>query len=112
MEAGKNDQLVYFESPVDTNVEGENIQTFSDVSGTSPRTPDYAVVKTQRGSEAFDAARTESIETIRLMVRYRTDVVTSWRVEWEGQKYNITAVDRSGRRAGELWMTAELVGAT
>jgi len=112
MQAGKQDQLVYFESPTPTNTEGEAGTTWVDASGNSPRTPDYALVITERGNEAFEAARLNSVRSIRCMVRYRADVETEWRVEWEGDKYNITAVDRSNRRAGELWITAELLGAT
>lgn len=112
MKTGELDQLVYFESPVESNNEGSASTSWVDASGESPRAPDYAKVITERGAEAFEAARTQSIRNIRCMVRYRSDVKTNWRVEWEGDKYNITAVDPSNRRAGELWFTAELIGAT
>ena len=112
MKTGELDQLVYFEYPSNSNNEGESITTWLDASGNSPRTPDYAMIISQRGNEAFEAARTRSQEQIRGKVRYRSDVKTTWRVEWEGQTYNINAVDRSKRRDGELWFTAELIEAT
>lgn len=107
MKSGEQDQLVYFEYPTDTNVEGENITTWTDASGDSPPSPDYAYIISAKGSEAFTAARTQSNRIIRGRVRYRSDIKTPWRVKWNDEYYYIIEVDRSARRNGELWFTAE-----
>lgn len=70
-----------------------------------------ARVISQRGTEAFEAARNNAREVIRVLMRYRTDITTKHRLVWASQNYNITAVDRSKRQAGELWVTAEAQGA-
>ena len=111
MQSGEQDQIVFFESPTTVNVDGEAITTFTDASGNSPATPDFAMVISQKGNEAFESARTNATRFIRLRVRYRTDVKNTWRIKWNDEFYNITELDRSQRRKGELWMTAELVGA-
>lgn len=107
MQAGALDQLIYFESQSNANVGGEVITTWVDASGDSPPTPDNAQIISQKGNEAFTAARTQSNRFIRGLVRYRTDVQTTWRVLWDGEYYNITDIDRSQRRDGALWFTAE-----
>ena len=111
MAAGELDQQVFFESPLETNVDGEITTTWQDESGVSPPENDWAHVISQRGSESFEAARTNASAIIRAQVHYREDVKVTWRVLWEGEYYNITNVDRAQRRDGYLWLTAEVVGA-
>ncbi len=67
----------------------------------------WAEVITLRGREAFEAARVQAHETIRVRVRYRDDVGNTNRVVWMGQSYNIVHTDRSEKRDGLLWFTAE-----
>lgn len=105
MRIGKMDQLIVLQSLVETNDEGSLTQAWATQATV------YAHVKTQSGAEAFEAARVNARETIRVMLRYRTDVTVKWRLQWSGQNYDITAVDRSARRAGELWVTAQVQGA-
>lgn len=112
MRTGSIDQLVYFESPNETNSSGENTITWSDVSGTSPATPDYAMIFSAKGNEALESAKTNSREVLRVKLRYRSDVLTSWRMKWFDQYYEIKHVDRSLHRKGELWLTVELLGAS
>ncbi len=107
MNAGDLDQLIYFEYPSNANVGGELITTWVDASGESPPAPDHADIISQKGNEAFTAARTQSNSLIRGVVRYRSDIKTDWRVKWDGKYYNITDIDRSQRRDGVLWFTAE-----
>lgn len=71
----------------------------------------WAHVISQRGSEALESARVNAKETLRIMMRYRADVTNKWRITWNGQSYNIINTDRSQHRAGELWVTAQVVGA-
>ena len=111
MQAGKRDQPIFFKVPTQTNNAGSLVTTYVDASGDSPPSPDWAFITMPRGREAFEAARTNVRETIRLCVVYRADVLNTWRLEWMGQLYNIIHADRSKRRENELWITAEAVGA-
>ena len=104
MRAGKLDQRIILQSLTETSEQGSLIPTYTTEDTV------WAEVITERGTEAFQAARINARATIRVRIRYREDVTTKWRIDWEGQKYNITAVDRSMRRKGELWFTAECVG--
>src|SRR5690606_31428090 len=98
MQIGKLDQQVTLMKPSSAkNDFGEVIETFIS-AGT-----EWAEVISQRGSEAFEAARTNARETIRVKIRWRADVETTWKVEWQGQSYNIKPIDRSQRREGVLW---------
>ena len=110
MQAGERDQPVYLEQPTTTNVGGESTTTWTDASGNSPPTPDWAKIISQRGTEAFEAARKNAQETIRLCVNYRDDVTTTWRIKWNNQYYYVWAVDRSEKHDGNLWLTAEIRG--
>lgn len=101
MQTGELDQQVEFFSPSYENEGGELIQNWAS-QGLS-----WAKVKSQRGNEAFEAARTNARDVLRVKVRFRADVETDWQLQYGGQRYNITAVDRTQRRAGELWLTAE-----
>lgn len=64
----------------------------------------WAQVTGQRGEESFIAARTESRRIIKVLLRFRDDLTTAWRLTWNGEVYDITDVDRSKERAGELWL--------
>ncbi len=66
-----------------------------------------ARVVTAKGREAFQRAATQSARTIRVLLRFRDDVTTDWRITWDGDDYAVTHVDTSGRRQGELWIEAE-----
>lgn len=112
MPAGDLDQQIFFQSPSETNDGGELKNTWVNVGGDSPLVPDWAKVISQKGSETFESVRTNAKETIRVKCRYRSDVKTTWRMKWNDQFYNILYVDRSQRREGYLWFTAELVGAS
>ena len=102
MRSGDLDQVIELQSLTETNVNGELVKTYVMVEIV------HAKVISQRGSESFEAARMNARETIRLQLRYRDDVQTSWRLIWQGQSYNIIYVDHSSRRNGGLWITAEL----
>lgn len=111
MESGRRDEPIYFERPTNTNTDGVARVTWSDMSGNSPPTPDWAYITTQRGNEAFEAARNNVTEIIRLCVGYRDDVESTCRMKWNDQYYYFIHVDRSKRRNSELWLTAKLAGA-
>lgn len=70
-----------------------------------------ADVIAQRGDESFEAARTEATRLIKVLMRFRDDVTTTWRLQWRGEAYDIVDVDRAERRKGELWLMGRLRGA-
>lgn len=111
MKSGKRDQPIYFEAPTVVNVGGVVTKTWADAGGNSPPQADFAYITSQRGTEAFEAARTNATETIRICCDYRTDVQSTWRFKWLDQYYEMVHVDRSKQREGELWITARLAGA-
>lgn len=108
MQVGKLDQRVTFETLVETDDSGSLVQTWA---GTSPPDTVFAEVLSQRGGESFEAARVNARETVRVRVRYRSDITTNHRLVWRSQNYSIKYVDHSARRDGYLWLTAELNGA-
>lgn len=105
MRSGELDQLITLQTLLETNDEGDLTREWATVDSV------YAKVKSERGQEAFESARVNARETIRVLIRYRSDVTTKWRLEWLEQYYGVTVVDRSGHRQDELWITAQLVGA-
>lgn len=112
MTAGVLDQQIFFQSPVETDYHGELQTTWVPADDDSPGpSVEWANVITQRGSEAFESARVNAVEAIRVKIRFRDDITTQWRFRWEDQFYYVTAVDRSQRRAGWLWLTGQVQGA-
>lgn len=105
MQIGKLDQWVTLSSPLVTNSLGSVSETYSDVATVRAR------IISEKGTEAFESARVNAREKIRVQMRYRSDVTNKWRLTWLGQYYNVIVTDRSLKRDGEIWLTAELVGA-
>jgi SPP1 family predicted phage head-tail adaptor len=105
MQTGKLDQKIGLIAVTETNVGGEATATQAAAVDV------WGYVISQKGSEAFESARTNARDNIRVCVRYRDDVTDKWRVSWNGYTYNITNVDRANRRDGELWLMCQLVGA-
>lgn len=102
---GKLDQRIELQRMTESNVSGELVRVYTPVETV------WGHVLSQRGGESFEAARVNARETIRIQLRYRADVDQTWRLSWAGQLYNVVYVDRTQRRDGELWLTAEVVGA-
>jgi SPP1 family predicted phage head-tail adaptor len=105
LQIGKLDQWVTLSSPLVTNSLGSVSETYSDVATVRAR------IISEKGTEAFESARVNAREKIRVQMRYRSDVTNKWRLAWLGQYYNVIVTDRSLKRDGEIWLTAELVGA-
>lgn len=105
MRIGKLDQQIIFAALVEANVEGSLIQSWPI---DSPPDMVWAEVISQRGGESFEAAKISARETIRIRVRYRDDITNKYRLNWLGQTYSIIYVDRSQRRDGDLWLTAQI----
>lgn len=53
---------------------------------------------TLRSAEAVQAAQISDDVLVELHIRYRADVRTTWRLEWDGQAYDITSVEPFGAR--------------
>lgn len=105
MQIGKLDQWVTIAQPSVTNSFGSVTESYSTVATVRAR------VISEKGTEAFESARVNAREKIRVQMRYRSDITNKWRLTWMGQNYNILVTDRSLKRGGEIWVTAELVGA-
>lgn len=105
MIVGKLDQVIQLLSLSENNSQGDLEQSYEDEGNV------FAQVISQKGREAFEAKRTNSRSLIRVGMHYRTDVNNTWRLVWESNTYNIVDTDRSDRRDGLLWVTAEAVGA-
>ncbi len=113
MGAGQLDEIIYLQKATTTSPDGAVTKTWDDVDdpGTSPRTPEWAEVISEKGTDSFEAARRNAEQTIRVKIRYRDDVSTEWRLEWESEFYYVSYVDQSSRRAGYTWITAKSSGA-
>jgi SPP1 family predicted phage head-tail adaptor len=106
VQIGKLDDRVTLQSESNTtNDFGEVIKSYVDVETV------WADVISRKGDESFQAASMRSERVIKIKIRYRTDVVTKWRIKWNDEFYNIIDVDRSLRRKGELWLMCENVEA-
>lgn len=106
MQSGKLDQRVELQELDETNTGGALSQEYTPVATVAAR------VVFQRGDDTFEAAKVNAQAVIRVLIRYRSDVTTKWRISWQGQAYKIAAVDPSKRRDGELWLTAVVIEAT
>lgn len=107
MQTGKLDQRVTLYSRTVENESGEVVESYTLVATV------WASVKPKsfKNAEIFEGAQAEAKESILILVRWRDDVTTEWRMVWRDQTYNITQVDRSQRRKGELYLTADLENA-
>lgn len=105
MKTGNLDKIIDLQSPLVTNNAGEKTTTWHAEGQV------WAHILSQKGSEAFEAARTTARQVLRVCIRYRHDVKMDWRFLWADQAYEITEIDRTGARRGELWLTGRLVGA-
>lgn len=108
MQVGKMDERVTFAALIETNTSGSLLRAYA---VDSPPDTVFAEVISQRGNESFEAARQNARETIRVRVRYREDITTSHRLTWQGRNYDVKYLDKSSRRDGYLWLTAEVNGA-
>lgn len=103
MQTGKLKERVLLQSLSVTNNSGEVVKTYADVKEV------WAEVISQKGAEAFQAAQNNSSETIKVRLRYRDDIRTTWRLSWLDNIYQIKAIDRTAKQDGFLWVIAECV---
>lgn len=104
MQTGNLDQQIILQQPTITNDGGEVVQSWANIATV------FAYITSPRGNEAFQASRVNAAETLRIKIRFRADVATNWRLSWGGVFYYVQAVDRTQRRDGYLWLTAQAKG--
>jgi len=93
MQSGKMDQRVTLQSrSVATDAMGQATITWVDVATV------WAQRINQRSAEAFQAAQMGDDYVVELHIRYRDDVITSWRLEWAGVGYDIVSATPYGGR--------------
>jgi len=93
MQAGKMDQRVVLQSrTVTTDAMGQDAITWVAAATV------WAQRINQRSAEAFQAAQMGDDDVVELHIRHRTDVLTTWRLEWGGVGYDITSVSDFGGR--------------
>ncbi len=105
MQIGKLDERITLQELTEVNEYGSLTQDYSTVATVWGR------VVSRKGTEAFEAGRVNAEEQIRVQIRYRSDVNVKWRVQIDGQDYNIVYLDRSARREGYMWLHCECLGA-
>jgi SPP1 family predicted phage head-tail adaptor len=101
---GKLDERIILQSLSETNNRGSLSQAWATVATV------WAYIIQPKGNEAFESARLNASETIRVKMRWRDDVTVKWRLQWRGQNYSITHVDRSEYKQGWLWLMASAKG--
>jgi SPP1 family predicted phage head-tail adaptor len=62
----------------------------------------WARVRPVSGREFFAAAQVQQEQTVKVLVRYRTDVLPTWRLVWQGRAHDITGVLPIGREWTEI----------
>ena len=86
MKSGSLRHLVSLQSP--STVEdkySQNVETFSEYASV------YAAIVPLRGGEFFNAQQVNSEITVKIIIRYRSDVKNTHRVVHEGVTYELAA---------------------
>ncbi|MCC2547713.1 phage head closure protein [Hymenobacter sp. BT175] len=95
MNIGKLDRRITLEQNTATqNAYGEQVPAWSEVGEVWARV-DYG-----RGNEAVQAGEQVAIQRIDFTIRYKPGLSARLRITYEGQVYDIEAVQELGRRAG------------
>ena len=64
----------------------------------------WARVRPLSGREFFAAAQTQQEQTIKAVIRYRADILHTWRLVWQGRAHDITGIAPIGREWVELML--------
>lgn len=93
MDIGKLDQRITLQSrSVAADAAGQDTITWTDVATV------WAQVQAVRGREFFAAAQVQQEQTLKVRIRYRADVLPTWRLVWQGRNHDITGVISVGRK--------------
>lgn len=57
----------------------------------------WAQVQAVRGREFFAAAQVQQEQTLKVRIRWRSGVLPSWRLVWQGRNHDITGIIPVGR---------------
>lgn len=101
--AGQMDQRVTLQQrAAGQNTLGEVVGTWTDVATV------WAKVEPLRGREYFASGQMQTAVEVRITIRARADVRTTWRVLWRGQAHEVVSVidPRAGGEYLELMCTA------
>lgn len=92
LKAQQLDQRVTLQSRSSTqDAHGQDTITWVDIATV------WAQVQSLRGREFFAAAQVQQEQSIKVRVRYRTDVTQTCRLVWNGVNHDITGVIPVGR---------------
>lgn len=93
MQAGKLDQRVTIQQrSVVADAVGHDTITWVDVATV------WAQCQPVRGREFFAAAQVQQEQTVKVRIRYRSDVTPLHRLVWQGRAHDITGVVPVGRK--------------
>lgn len=93
MRAGELDQRITLQNrSVTQDTFGQDITVWVDVLTV------WAQVQALRGREFFAAAQVQQEKTLKVRIRYRSDVSPTWRFIWQGRVHDITSVIPVGRK--------------
>jgi SPP1 family predicted phage head-tail adaptor len=101
MNAGELDQSIAVEHVTEPSIQGSLTPVWKAAKCF------WAKVMTDKGQEAITSAKMNYKPTIRVKVRYTDDICVKDRITWQGEKYYVKTIDRSLKRKGELWLTAQ-----
>lgn len=68
----------------------------------------YAMVRPMTGRERQNAERAEALSDYVVVIRYRSGILPSDRIEWRGRKLNIRFIRNQGPRTSWLEIEAEM----
>lgn len=71
---------------------GGTVESYVDVATIAAQKTDIA------GREYFAAQQVNSEITTKFRIRYRDDILPSWRIHFEGKNYDIASIAELGRR--------------
>jgi SPP1 family predicted phage head-tail adaptor len=67
----------------------------------------WAKLKFTSGAEIFKNYKTDAESLYSFIIRYRTDINETMKIQLDSITYNITAIDRSARREGYMVVMAK-----
>lgn len=106
--AGEYREQVLLQAPAQSapDARGHGATTFVDVATV------WAAPEPLRGREFFAAGQQQAAAEVRFRIRWRTDVLASWRVVWRGTAYALVAppIDTLGLRLQLELMAAHVAG--
>ena len=103
MQIGRLDRLIVIEVDTPTrSASGEEKENWTTLATV------WADVRPLRGREFFDAAAVQSEIDTKFRIRWRSDLTTAMRINYDGQLYDIHSIAELGRHsATEIMASAQ-----